>query len=215
MTGAIMWSLILLSVMTGCNTEVACTDLAAVSVSVSVVDGNGAPVSGALVSWDSGNGPQSCDSLDGSTYLCAYEVKGEIAIHVEAAGYQAVDQVVSVEADECHVIGESVQIALDGVECTEVEVPAVVATVVDAGGAELSNVVVQWGLANADMAPQPCDVQGDGSWTCAPEQVGDIEVYAVADGHEAQMQTVTVGMDEVGCHPLTQSLSFALEWLPD
>lgn len=211
-----MKRLLLFLPLFGCpSKEIACTDLAAVSVNLTVVDADGSAVPGAVATFDSGSGPSECFALNEKEFGCGYEVKGTIQIHVEAPGFRSVDQSVEVGADECHVIGELVTVTLDQVDCTDVEIPGVVATVAGSTGESLEDVTVEWGLANADMMPQPCDLQEDGSWDCASEHSGDIEVYASAGGHVPEMQTVTVELDADGCHPVTQTVDFQLDWAPD
>jgi hypothetical protein len=200
---------------TACKHEVACDDMAAVSVGVTVQDEAGNLVDDAIVTWDAGDGAQACDSIEPGKYLCAYEVDGDITIHVSADGFEDQEHVVTVGADECHVTEEFLTVSLASVDCTAVEVPAVNVTVAGSGGEDLSDVVVEWDLPTADMEAVPCDVQADGSWDCAADRGGDIEVFASAAGHETDIQTVTVPMDEADCHPVTQHLDFELDWLPD
>jgi hypothetical protein len=195
--------------------QVACTTIAITSVNLQVVDESGAPVSGVVATYDRGEGPTACGSLSDTQFFCGMEESGSFVIHVEAPGFSSFDTTVEVGADECHVIGETVEAVLSPVDCTTEEVPAVTGTVAGSSGEELSNVVVSWGLANADMMPVPCDVQADGSFQCAPEQEGDIEVYASADAHTPAVQTVQVALDPAGCHVVTQNVSFALDYLPD
>jgi hypothetical protein len=194
---------------------VACSTIAITSVNLQVLDDSGAVVPGVVATWDDGSGPKSCDALTESEFACGYEVAGSLAIHVEAPGFQAFDQTVEVSADECHVQGQSVKAVLSAVSCTTEEVPAVVATVEGAGGEALDQVAVSWDLANADMAAQPCSLQGDGSWQCAPETTGDLEIQASASGHVTQTLSATVALDDAGCHPVTQTLDFQMQWSPD
>ena len=145
--------------------------------------------------------------------MCSSDLAGDLDIRVEATGYATVETPVSVTQGECHVNAETLTVTLEPVECTEVEVPSVLATVAGSSGEELSGVDVRWGYADAEMEPQACDDQGDGTWACGWEVAGDLEVTAVADGHAAEVQTVTVGADE--CHVITEELTFSLDWLPD
>jgi hypothetical protein len=212
------WTTLGFLVIAGCEPVegVDCDAMAAASVGVTVHDAAGAPIE-ATVTFDAGDGPQACDSFEAGVFVCGFEVDGDITIHVEADGFADHEEVVHVDKDECHVIEEFLTIVLEPVEvdCTDVVVPAVRATVVGSGGEELSDVKVEWGDPRADMAPQPCELEGEGNWRCADERAGDIEIYASAAGHQTELQTVTIAMDDDGCHVVTQSLAFELEWLPD
>lgn len=201
--------------LVGCEPPIACDTMAVASVNLTIMDANGAAVPGVVATFDLGNGPEACQSMSDTRFFCGMEQPGTFAIHVEAPGFQAFDQEVVVENGECHVIPQALEAVLEPVECTQEVVPSVIATVVGSSGEDLSGVKVEWGLANADMMPVPCEDRGDGNWACGEEQEGDLEVTAVADGHGAEVQTVTVGLDEAGCHVLTQTLQFDLDWLPD
>lgn len=197
--------------------EKACDTSATGSVSVSVSAADGGDVSAAVVSFSvDGGASQPCDAFPGDgEYVCGWEVAGAIDVRVEAVGYLPVDQSVVVEQGECHVMPERLAIALDpdGVVCTAEVVPSVIATVSDSSGEALHDVAVQWGYRDADMAPQPCEERGDGTWLCGEEVSGNLEIYAQAGGHAGEMASVFVDADE--CHVITETVAFELEWLPD
>ena len=112
---AIMTFLTATALLAGCTTEQQdCTAIAAVSVSVTVVDTDGYAVDGATVTYlaEDADEPVACEEMSG-TFLCGYEVSGDIVIRAEAPGYQPIEQTVFVGEDECHVQGESIELVLD------------------------------------------------------------------------------------------------------
>jgi hypothetical protein len=209
---------LVLSALVACHDGVvACTDLAAASVGVTVLDQDGGKIEGATVTFDAGNGPQDCESFEAGEYICGFEVQGDITIHVSAVGFEDAEQVVHVDEDDdgCHVVEQFVTFDMAPADCTEQIVPAMHVTVAGEGDEVLSNVDVSWGYPNADMDPIPCDLREDGSWDCAPEESGDLEVYAGADGHQTDIRQIQVDLDAAGCHPVTEEVAFELQWLPD
>lgn len=92
----------------------ACTDLAAVSVSVTVVDSAGDLIDdpGLSVSWATAGDAGACDDLSGQ-WNCAYEVAGEVTVTATLAPFDPASATVTVGADACHVIGESVTLTID------------------------------------------------------------------------------------------------------
>lgn len=195
----------------------ACDASAAGSVGVTVSAVDGSDVSAARVSFaPEGQPAKPCDDFGGTgEYVCGWEIAGEITVRVEADGYASHEETVFVEEGECHVVQEHLDVVLEpeGVDCTAEVLPSVIATVAGSGGEELRGVAVFWGYRDADMAPQPCDERGDGSWACGEEVAGDLEIYADAGGHAGEMVGVHVDADE--CHVITEHVAFELDWLPD
>lgn len=92
---------------------VECTDLAAVSVSLTLENQNGESVAGADVRFSAdGSAEEPCTEFDVGTYTCGYEVEGELTITIGADGYEPASISVTVGADECHVITEEVTVVL-------------------------------------------------------------------------------------------------------
>lgn len=102
-----------LALLVACEEEqLNCTDLAAASTLVTVVDTTGASIDDATVQWSTGGGArQGCDPGAPGEWICGYEVE-ELTIHVSKDGYASVDEDVSVPSDECHVIQQDVEIEL-------------------------------------------------------------------------------------------------------
>ena len=103
--------------LAGCPPEeLVCTDLAAVSVTVTVVDAAGAVVPDASVTFAANGGAsQPCDaSFEEGSFVCGYEVAGEIVVTASAPGRVDDSETVVVEMDDvgCHVVGQSVSLML-------------------------------------------------------------------------------------------------------
>jgi len=91
----------------------ACTDLAAASVTLVVIDETGAAITDADASYSvDGADSQPCETFDSTSYVCGWEASGSIEVTVTKAGYQDAVETVEVGADECHVIGETLEITL-------------------------------------------------------------------------------------------------------
>jgi hypothetical protein len=92
----------------------ACTDEERPSVEVTVVGASGEALEEVAVTWRRGeDGPEAPCDLVGPTWWCADEVAGELTVTASAAGHGAVSEVVTVEADACHVITEQRTLTLD------------------------------------------------------------------------------------------------------
>lgn len=104
----------LVLLLTGCPAGLNCTTEARVSVTVTVTDSAGVIADDATVSYDSDDGTGlACDEGSGGSWACGYEVDGEITVHAEAPGLLPGSQTVTVTSDECHVISQSMTLALD------------------------------------------------------------------------------------------------------
>lgn len=112
----LLLSLVSLATANGCAPEVLnCTTEARASVRVVAADSSGAAVQGTAVSFslDDGATFQPCDDISEGRWVCGWEVEGDILVRAEAAGYVPVERAITVDSDECHVIGESVTLSLD------------------------------------------------------------------------------------------------------
>lgn len=200
----------------GCPTKdtVACTQIAIASVVVNVSDEAGEPLDATVTYTVDGGDPVACESFSAGQYTCGYEVAGDLTVHVLAAGYQDFEETVTVgmTEDGCHVSSETVDAVLypEDVDCTDVEVPSVHATVVGSGGEALTGVAVTWTHADS-FDPQPCDPYS-GGWACGWEEAGTLVVTATADEHAEKSATVEVSADE--CHVLTEDVELALDLVP-
>ncbi|MEL6345207.1 MAG: hypothetical protein AAFV53_19025 [Myxococcota bacterium] len=101
----------------GCDLDpVSCDDFAATSVMLTLTNSDGAAIEGAAVSFVSDDLSDDCFENDPGSYVCGYEVEGDLTISAEAVGYQSQTTTVTVGADECHVITETAEMALAPVD---------------------------------------------------------------------------------------------------
>jgi hypothetical protein len=196
------------------DTTVGCDDMAVSSVSLTVEDADGNAITGANATYTVDGGvPSACEEFGDGNYACGYEQAGEITVTASAAGYAEASATVTVEADECHVITEQVTLTLDVADCTDVELPSMLVTVVGSSGEALSNAWAAYTPAGAED-PNDCYPTSTADvWQCGTEEAGTFTVAAGADGHETESVEVTVEADE--CHVITEEVLFELSWLPD
>ncbi len=101
----------------GCGTEdpAGCTMEARSSVTVKVVDGMGAPVTDAMLTFSvDGGAAENCDNLnmDGS-YTCGYERSGAITVTATKGADMKSQTVTIMKTDDgCHVVGQSITLTL-------------------------------------------------------------------------------------------------------
>ena len=105
-----------LTLSVGCVTN--CTTIAIASVNVTVTDPSGVHIPEAEVFYLPTDADwtdhEACEaSPDGETWICGWEVAGEIEIEVSADGYETQVETVFVDEDECHVIQELVDVELE------------------------------------------------------------------------------------------------------
>ncbi len=98
-----------------CTPPVDCTTEARASVQVTLVDSAGVDIGEADVSYsvDGGGTFTDCEEVIANQWVCGWEVSGEIVVRAEAIGYVTAEQTVTVGADECHVIGQTVELTLE------------------------------------------------------------------------------------------------------
>lgn len=99
---------------TACEPEIACTDLAAFSVTAVVVDERGVAQQGATVTYTVNGGEEApCDAID-SGYACGSEQVGTIAVFARKDGYHDATAQATVVQDDlgCHVLTQVVQLVL-------------------------------------------------------------------------------------------------------
>ncbi|MRG96205.1 hypothetical protein [Polyangium spumosum] len=93
--------------------EVACTLIATVSVTVEVVDGTGAPVTDADLTYTVNGGPSKpCEQVFENSYDCGTEEAGDFVITANRDASTKTASV-TVTADECHVIGQTLTMTID------------------------------------------------------------------------------------------------------
>lgn len=209
---------LLLLTLLGCVDETGCTEIAVYSTTIALVDSEGGSIEGAALTYTlDGEGPLPCSELEPGEYACGVEADGHFVITATREGYVDASVEVDVAADECHPIPEAVSMVMEPVECTAEAVASILVTLTGSGGETLEDPQVAYTFGDT-MAPIACVGPGgeDGvSWTCDEENVGDYVIDAIASGHAGQSVPVVVEMDEAGCHPVTEQVDIALEWLPD
>lgn len=199
-------TLLLLSLF-ACSTEVACTDLAAYSTTVSVVDATGNRVVGITGTYTvDGGESKPCESWDAGELVCGVEEAGHFVISVSADGYEAATVEADVGADECHVIGEVLHVTLEEIACTAEVVASALVSVQAEDGTPLADSVVTYTVDGGATAT--CDASGTGSHTCGEDEVGQFVFEASAFGFQTQSASVVVEGDE--CHALTESVTITL-----
>ena len=206
----------LLLLAAGCpGDDTACTTEARSSITVAVVDEDGASIDVATATYSVDGGAEiDCEDMSGGSLVCGWEVAGDLTVTVAASGYRTQTFTQRVEADECHVVGEVVEITLLAVDCTAEVVSSIEVTVTDSQGADVTSADVLWNMAAEDDLPEPCTQQGGNVWTCGEEAAGELVVEIDNAGpYEPYSQLVTVSEDE--CHVITEQLSAVLQYLPD
>jgi hypothetical protein len=117
MMGKIVASSFALGFMMACDTMPGCEFSTVASVTVSVVDPSGVPVAPESVTFSvDGSADAACESLgvDGSEFICGWEVDGDFVITVAYLGDQFSDAVtVGMSLDGCHVQSEFVEIEVN------------------------------------------------------------------------------------------------------
>lgn len=196
---------------TGANNGEDCDTMAAVSVSVTVVDPDGGDVPEAMVTYTREDSEEAelCEEIS-DVFLCGYEVSGVITIRAEAEGFQSAETQVTVTEDECHVNGESVELVLQPVDCPAEEIASVLVTIVDAAGLPIPGAWPEYAPECEDwFAPQPCDVYGTDQWVCGWDFTCPLYIDAYAPGYAPDFAIVDPDEDE--CGPITTEHEFVLE----
>lgn len=168
------------------------------AVRVEVVDGDGAPVTDASLSWmpcDAAVEPEACTPESGSTWACGDEA-GCITVLAEAEGWQDASASVEVGEDECGLLTEELSLVLAS-ECVSDEYAVYVHTF-DENGSPIVADLVRYGLCYADMAPVDCDWLGDNLWACG-DQADCYDLYGYdSDNADFFVTGIDVGSDECG-----------------
>lgn len=201
--------------LVACDGSEPCSTEARGSVLVTLTDGSGGPIADATVTFRADGAAETpCDGLPDGTFVCGWEVDGDVTVTATAWRHAPATETVTVGRDDCHVLTEALTLVLDPLDCTTEVVPSVEVTVVGSTGEVLDGVVVRYwpegatGDAVACDGPHPPEV-----WRCGDDQAGALVVEASADGHVTEQQTVVVEADV--CHVITEHADFALDWAPD
>ena len=95
------------------SSSLICSSDIAFSVYVTIYDDNGQVRTNASPTYSVDGGSEGSCEQDGiGGYYCGEEQTGNVTIHVNVEGYEPVEESVVVEADECHVKMETMNINL-------------------------------------------------------------------------------------------------------
>lgn len=84
-----------------------------VVLTVTDLDG-GEPMSEVFATFTvDGGRSRDCESMGDGSFVCGWEVAGDLVVMAEAEYYLPADATVTVEADDCHVITEQVTLELE------------------------------------------------------------------------------------------------------
>lgn len=182
-----------------------CTDIAVSSLSLTIVDAAGNALPGATVTYRVEEGePQPCESVLGDgTFVCGYEVAGELVVTATAEGFSPAEVAYTVAADECHVITVVDTIALEPLVCTTEARASIQVSIID--GDVPGDAAVTYRNVDTDGTGVPCERVALGDYVCGWEEEGTFEVVATAESGDVASETVTVEGDE--CHVTTEQIT--------
>jgi hypothetical protein len=186
-----------------------CDNSALVSVSVQLRSSDALVIEEPWVRYtaEGAEEPTACD-LTHSTWLCGWEVAGQILIEAGGLCYGSVSQTVTVEQGECHVINQDLELLLDPVDCTAEEIPAVYVTVMGEGSVTIEEPTVGYVPADQDWTDyEPCEAYDQG-WACGWGWTGLIDLEVDADGWQPWTGQVDVAED--CCGPVTEQVDVVL-----
>lgn len=116
--------------------------------------------------------------------------------------------------------GPKVETGETGTFCTDIAVSSVVVSVVDPSGNPTAAQSVTYTVDGGDPQPAECMNEVCSEWVAGYEQEGEFSVtgryYAELEDTDCWMedsdtQTVSVPLDEDGCHPVTQFVTLVLD----
>lgn len=192
-----------------------CTAEARTSVVVTVTDDAGAPLPDATVRYAHEGESADCEgSFPPATWACGWERAGLVTVTVDALGFEAQQVEVVVPADVCHVETQEITVRLVPVVCPPVVRYGVEVTTVSAAGDRIAATVEWLPLDGTDFTnPMPCAALGDGTYGCAEDTGGTVEIWAHARGHGSFYATVEVPLDD--CGPIPQAITARVDQEPD
>ena len=206
---------LILLVLTGCQEEpLDCDTMAAVSVTVNLSAASGDPLTGAQVAFTAPgeSEPQACEHISG-TWLCGYEVAGDLLIVASADCHGEHTETVTIEQDECHVVQQTLDIVLDPVDCAAEEIPSVYVTVSDEGGQPIDEATVGYVPEGQDWADYELCEAYDAGWACGWGYSGTIDLEVEAPGYSSWWGQAEVATD--CCGPITEQVDVVLPESPD
>ena len=186
-----------------------CTDIAVAAFTVDL----GGPIAGATVSWTGDTSTEACDEVAPGSFACAYEQSGDLTYTFIAPGYETVTADVTVGADECHPIPETVVVDLiPTMDCTMEMRPSLVLSVFGvamdpAAPYPVESATVTYTLDGGESAD--CVRGTTNDYTCGWEEAGLIHYIVTDDAHGTAEGDVEVTEDT--CHVGTVELDINMD----
>ncbi len=201
-------------VATGCEPELNCDLIAAVSVQVHVQDHAGEEIPEVQVRYRLSTDDDFTDCIQQEQdWSCGFEESGTLEIEVSADFYDTQLHEVIVSSGECHVIGQQLEVTLEQNNCALMEQErAVHLTLSDPNGDSISAFSggwASWGYPDADMAAIPCDPDGNGGFYCGDFEAGTYEIAAGSIGFHPVLEVIEVAVHECG-GPLVENVEQVL-----
>ena len=201
-------------VTAGCEPELNCSLLAAVSVQVHVQDQAGEEVPEAQVRYRLSSDDDFADCIQqAQDWSCGVEESGTFEIEVSADLYDTQLHEVVVSSGECHVISQQLEVTLELPDCDLFEQGrAVHLTLSDPNGDSISAFSggwASWGYPDADMEAIPCEPDGNGGFHCGDFEAGSYEIAAGSIGFDRVLEVIEVTAHECG-GPLVENVEQVL-----
>lgn len=210
-------SIVTLAGLSGCE-DVICTTESSPSVLLSLVSDGGDVIEGAevivediMIDGTDGYTSQPCEELEAGLYACGMDLTGELTLSIAADGFEPDVLEVYVDGGECEVMTEEITHTMMGMDCTAEVVPAVQVSVLDEDGVSIVDAQVSYAPLSDDIGAESIDCSAaDDVFYCGEDVPGNYEITALADGFQAGHTAISVEMDEVSCHVVTQSVDITL-----
>ena len=146
--------------------------------------------------------------------FAAFDVPGDYVIKVTHDGYQTGLLEVDVEGSEdgCGVETLDLEIALEPEPfvCTEEIVPSVLISLVDESGEAITDAGVRYSIDGSAFREASCSESAEAGgclvFMAGSDEPGEFLIIAQREGYIDAIETLDVGMDEYGCHVVTQEL---------
>jgi len=173
-------------------------------------------VGGAAVTYSVDGGDLlDCNEAGEGSWVCGWEAAGEIEVFASAELHEPASAVVTVEADECHVIPEGLQLVLQELECLPPTASAFV--MVSAYGlpdGEIPDGTSVFAVPDADepvaIACTESGAQETGVlFTCGDGITGPMTIYASAEGYLTDSAPIVV--EEDACGPIPEDVELFLD----
>jgi hypothetical protein len=188
--------------------QIDCDAMAVVSVVVTVASSDERPLDGLEVRYTATGQPTEVCEKQGGSWLCGWELDGEVLIEASADCYGEVSETVVVPMGLCHPESQDLQLLMDPVDCTQEELLGIYVTVSNEDGEAIPEAEVGYLPVYVDwMDYGPCEAWNEG-WACAWGFSGDIDLEVTAEGYAPWTDQVTV--EEDCCGPVTEQVDVVM-----